>query len=283
MIRKRILLGVGVVAAAGLLAVGCSDKGDDEAAAAANEVTVTAADFSFSGLENLKPGTNNIKLSNTGEQVHHMQFVKVEGDHTLEDVMGGLAAMEAGGPPPDYVSFTGGVGQVAPGGEAGTVENLEAGNYVVLCLVPDPADGVPHAAKGMATLITVEGDEVAAELPKADVEIGGVDYGFTGADEPLHAGDITVQFTNNGAEAHEANVLQLAEGATVEDVAAWFQAPAGPPPFANVGGAQGIMPGASTLATVNLEAGNYAFICFIPNAEGIPHAFLGMAKQFTVE
>ncbi|MCB9482796.1 MAG: hypothetical protein H6675_02200 [Dehalococcoidia bacterium] len=53
MIRKRILLGVGVVAAAGLLAVGCSDKGDDEAAAAANEVTVTAADFSFSGLENL--------------------------------------------------------------------------------------------------------------------------------------------------------------------------------------------------------------------------------------
>ena len=82
---------------------------------------------------------------------------------------------------------------------------------------------------------------------------------------------------------HEANVLQLAEGATVESVAAWFQASAGPPPFTNMGGAQAVMPGASTLATLNVEAGNYAFICFVPNGEGVPHAFLGMVKPFTVE
>lgn len=282
MIQKRILLGVGAAVLGGLLAVGCSDDGEDEAAVEANAVTISAADFSFSGQENLKPGTNSITLTNAGAEVHHLQFVKVEGDHTLEDVMGGIAAVEEGSPPPDYISFTGGVGQVAPGGEAGTVASLEAGKYVLLCLIPG-ADGVPHAAKGMATLVEVAGDENTAALPEADVEVSGIDYGFEGVDEPVAAGEITLKLTNNGAEPHEANVLKLGEGATVESIAAWFQAPEGPPPFETVGGAQGIMPGASTLATVNLAAGNYALICFIPNAEGVPHAFLGMVKPFAVE
>ena len=277
--RNRILVGLAIVLLGGLLGAACSD----EAESSANKVTITAGDFSFSGQDNLSPGTNNITLSNTGEQVHHLQFVKVEGEHTLEEVMGGLMAVETGGPPPDYVSFTGGIGQVSPGTEAGTVADLEAGTYVVLCFVPDPSDGVPHAAKGMAAMVEVEGDESTGTLPDADVEIGGEDYAFTGADEPLEAGEITIKLTNSGAEPHEANVLQLAEGATVESVAAWFQAADGPPPFTNVGGAQGIMPGATTLATMDLEAGNYAFICFIPNGEGVPHAFLGMVKPFTVE
>lgn len=277
--RKRILLGVGAVVLGGLLSVACS--GDEEATA--NEVTITADDFAFSGQDSLSPGMNRITLTNEGEQVHHLQFVKVEGDHTLDEVLGGLAAVESGGAPPDFVSFTGGVGQVAPGTEAGTVADLDAGTYAIVCFVPDPADGVPHLAKGMAALVEVEGDENTAAAPEADVEVGGEDYAFTGADEPVEAGEVTLRLTNNGAEPHEANVLQLAEGATLESVAGWFQEPAGPPPFVNVGGAQGIMPGESTLATVDLEAGNYALICFIPNGEGVPHAFLGMAKPFTVE
>lgn len=281
MIGRRALLGAGVALLGGLLVVGCSES--EEAEPVANVVTIEAGDFSFTGQEDLKPGTNAITLSNTGEQVHHVQFVKVEGEHSLDEVLGGLAEIESGGRPPAYISFSGGIGQIAPGSQAGTVETLAAGNYVVLCFVPDPADGVPHLAKGMAAMVTVGGDVNTAALPEANVEVSGIDYGFTGADEPIEAGAITLKLTNAGAEPHEANVLQLADSATVESVAAWFQTPAGPPPFANVGGAQAIIPGASTLATMDLKAGNYALVCFIPNAEGIPHAFLGMVKPFTVE
>ncbi len=281
MIGKRILLGAGALALGGLLSVACSSEEDEEPEA--NAVTITAGDFSFAGQDSLTPGTNAITLTNTGAQVHHLQFVKLDGEHTVEEVLTDLAASEETGQFPAYATFTGGVGQVAPGGEAGTVADLEAGNYILLCFVPDPADNVPHFAKGMAALVEVEGDENTAAEPDVDVEVAGIDYGFEGADEPIEAGEVVLKLTNNGNEPHEANVLQLAEGATVESVAAWFQAPEGPPPFANVGGAQGVMPGASTLATMDLDAGNYALICFIPNAEGVPHAFLGMAKPFTVE
>ena len=34
---------------------------------------------------------------------------------------------------------------------------------------------------------------------------------------------------------------------------------------------------------MNLEAGNYAWLCFVPNGEGVPHFALGMIAPMTVE
>jgi len=144
---------------------------------------------------------------------------------------------------------------------------------------------VPHFAKGMAALVEVAGDENTAALPEPTLEVNAIDYGFEAPDS-VAAGDVAIKLNNTGTEPHEANLIQLAEGATVEDLVAFFTAetpPEGPPPFAPVGGAQGIFPGASTLATANLQAGNYALICFIPNAEGVPHFALGMVKPLTVQ
>ncbi len=56
----------------------------------------------------------------------------------------------------------------------------------------------------------------------------------------------------------------------------------GPPPFTPVGGVQAILPGVSQTGTVNLDAGTYVLICFIPNAEGVPHFALGMVRELTV-
>jgi uncharacterized cupredoxin-like copper-binding protein len=42
-------------------------------------------------------------------------------------------------------------------------------------------------------------------------------------------------------------------------------------------------PGGSASFTVDLTPGNYAFICFLPDAkDGKPHALHGMTKQFTI-
>ncbi|MEZ4501788.1 MAG: hypothetical protein R3C39_04115 [Dehalococcoidia bacterium] len=254
--------------------------------AEANAVTIGASEFAFDlSNANFVPGTNAITMNNTGEQVHHLQFVGLTEGTTMEDLTAGLQAFEEGGPFPEFATLTGGVGQIGPGASAGTVAELQAGTYALLCLVPDPADGVPHFAKGMAALIEVAGDENTAAVPEANFEVTAVDYGFEAPDS-VAAGDVVLKLSNNGGEPHEANLLQLAEGATVEDAVAFFTSeapPAGPPPFTNVGGAQGIFPGDSTVATVNLAAGNYALICFIPNAEGAPHFVLGMTKEFAAE
>ena len=54
------------------------------------------------------------------------------------------------------------------------------------------------------------------------------------------------------------------------------------PPGLPVGGIQGILPGESQRATLNLEAGSYVLICYIPNAQGAPHFALGMAQPLEV-
>jgi hypothetical protein len=57
-----------------------------------------------------------------------------------------------------------------------------------------------------------------------------------------------------------------------------------PPGFdaVSIGGVQGILPGASQIATLDLKRGSYVLICGIPNAEGVPHAFLGMVMLLSV-
>jgi hypothetical protein len=40
--------------------------------------------------------------------------------------------------------------------------------------------------------------------------------------------------------------------------------------------------GGTAVATVALEPGNYAMVCFIPSADGIPHLMKGMVRPLTV-
>lgn len=80
--------------------------------------------------------------------------------------------------------------------------------------------------------------------------------------------------------------MRVADGTTVEQLLGIFSGEAEPPPgfdAVSVGGVQGILPGASQIATLDLERGSYVLICGIPNAEGVPHAFLGMASPLSVD
>lgn len=46
---------------------------------------------------------------------------------------------------------------------------------------------------------------------------------------------------------------------------------------------QAIVPDTGQTAELDRDAGTYALICFIPNAQGVPHFALGMVQQLTVE
>ena len=98
------------------------------------------------------------------------------------------------------------------------------------------------------------------------------------------AGKHTLKVTNQGPEAHEFSLIQLAPGKTAQDVMAFFmQPPAGPPPFTDAGGMGALAPNTSGWVEVDLTAGNYMALCFVPDPRtGKAHAMLGMLTTFTV-
>lgn len=248
------------------------------------EITIDAADYSYATVETLAEGWTRVILTNSGQEPHHVQFLRLNDGVT--EVQFSEALMQGEGPALALVRQVGGVGAVHPGGKAQAVLNLPAGNYVILCFIPSPGDGMPHLAKGMVKTLTVEkADGATAAEPTADLTIRLKDFMFEMPAE-LSAGKTVIKVTNEGPEPHEFNILRLDDGKTVDDVRAFLNGKAGgPPPFAPVGGINGLDVGYTGYAELDLQPGTYVAICNIPspNAQGAPHFALGMVMEFTVK
>ena len=260
----------------------CSD--DEEAAPEVNEVTYTATDYLFNGPQFIPSGTTKFVLDNQGMELHHQQLISLPDGMTVDGLMAELAAAEEG-TFPTGVNAAGGVSALNPGLSGAVTMDMAAGEYVMVCFVPN-AEGVPHLALGMVKPITViESDTPPVAVQASEVSIDMVDFGFavTGA---ISAGTQTIDVSNEGEQDHEAFLLQLNPGATVQDVLAAFapDAPPGPPPGKGLGGFQAIASGGGGSFTADFTAGDYALVCFIgdPNT-GAPHFALGMIHEFTVQ
>jgi hypothetical protein len=246
------------------------------------EITIDAADHSFTAPEIVRSGWMLVNLTNSGQEPHHVQFLRLNDGVSLDEFEAALKQGE--GPALAMTQQVGGVGAIAPGISAQAVINLPAGEYAILCFIPSPGDGIPHLAKGMIKGLTVQDSSggTAAE-PEADLAITLQDFTF---DMPatLPAGPMVIQVTNNGPEPHEWNLLRLEDGKTVQDVLGFLTAPDGPPPFIPIGGMNGLDVGKTGYVEFDFEPGTYVAICNIPSpkAEGHPHFTLGMVKQFEV-
>jgi hypothetical protein len=116
------------------------------------------------------------------------------------------------------------------------------------------------------------------------VEIQAADYAFGGPDK-LETGYQTLTFTNTGKELHHLQLVRLNDGVTLEQFqAAMREGEAAMMPLIElVGGAGLVVPGGSATVTVNLEKpGTYLELCFVPDANGVPHLALGMVKPLEV-
>ncbi len=113
---------------------------------------VVAKDFAYTTDYKAKAGEQVIELTNDGPQDHEITLVEFNAGKGPSD----LAAYfeKPDGPPP--ATFLGGP-VVAKGGRVTwKTPALVAGkSYVFMCLIPDPADGMPHAAKGMVLPVSV--------------------------------------------------------------------------------------------------------------------------------
>ena len=240
-----------------------------------NVVTVTAHDFAFEAPAEIPAGLTTFRLVNTGPSLHHLQLIKLEDGKTADDY---IAALKAGGPPPRWASLQGGPNPPEPGSSASATVELEPGSYAMICFVPG-ADGIPHLFKGMTHPFKVTGAAATGVAePKADLVMKLVDFDFQ-LSTPLTAGRHTIRIENAGTQPHEVAFIRLQPGKTPADFGAWGEKPVGPAPGSLEGGVSGIMPGAHAWAEVDLPPGDYALMCFFPDAtDGKPHFVHGMAK-----
>lgn len=301
MISKRLLL-VALVLLGGLAACGKDDvkpassgepatsttevTAPEEPAedAAGTQLTVTGTEYAYQAAEGtdtaaIPAGPVTITIENAGAEEHQVSVVQLREGKTQADV---AALAEDISQFDEVLTTWGGPNGVAPGASNSTTQVLEAGEYLFVCFIPAP-DGEPHVAKGMVMPVTVEGEAAAPTEPADDLRLALKDYDFgLGDDALLEAGAYTV--SNDGPQAHEVAVYAAADGATTQDVLDYFRnpAPAGPPPIVGAGGLGPIDPGRT--ATMELAAGEYVFVCFIPDAgDGAPHFTKGMIQVVNVE
>jgi hypothetical protein len=107
--------------------------------------TVRMLDFSFVLPSEIKAGPQVWKVTNEGQQPHELALIKLGQGKTMQDV---VAFMQSPGGAPPFED-AGGLQGIDPG-ESGWVNlDLQPGNYVALCHIPDPASGKAHEELGM--------------------------------------------------------------------------------------------------------------------------------------
>jgi uncharacterized cupredoxin-like copper-binding protein len=114
------------------------------------------------------------------------------------------------------------------------------------------------------------------------VTVTAVDYSFD-TDDQISGGVVSFEVENGGSELHEFAFGKVAEGTTEEDIQAAIESGEEPEGLEDIGGVHIMTPGQRATLTRELEPGRYVFLCFVPNAEGQPHAALGMWKIITAE
>ena len=120
------------------------------AAAPKADVTIELVDYNFVLSKPITAGRHMIKVVNRGPQDHEVVFFKLAPGKTPEDFMAvgeDLANLPG--------VFWGGVSTMAKGQINYLTVDFTPGQYLLLCFVPDVADGAPHIAYGMVQMITV--------------------------------------------------------------------------------------------------------------------------------
>lgn len=278
--RYRVLLPAIALACGATLGLDLHTSSAAPAHAAAGPVTFAARDHGYDGPDRIPAGMTTVEIINRGRDLHHAQLVKIPAGKTAADFRAAIKASPMRFP--EWASALGGPNAVAPGGRAAATMRLEAGRYLMLCLIPD-RHGVPHVALGMEKEIAVtQAQTVSLVEPSPDATITLHDFRFA-APEVVEAGSRTLQVMNHGSQTHEVVLVKLDPGASVgEFLVAMAPGAAGPPPGRTVGGIVGLDRGGRGFFTADLAPGQYGLICFFEDETGAPHFSKGMATQFTV-
>ena len=84
--------------------------------------------------------------------------------------------------------------------------------------------GPPEEAPPAMTTVTMKYKNDLSAAPQADIEVGLVDFAFNLPDESK-AGKQLWKISNSGQQPHHLAIVKLTEGAMIEDVIRWYNAP----------------------------------------------------------
>jgi DNA-binding beta-propeller fold protein YncE len=115
-------------------------------------VSVVLTDFAFTMPAQIKAGKQIWKVTNKGAQPHEIPIARLMLGKTLQDALRFLQAPE-GAPPFEYM---GGLQAIDSGRTGWALFDLSPGEYIALCLVPDPASGKAHIELGMIAAFRVK-------------------------------------------------------------------------------------------------------------------------------
>ena len=270
------LLQVGaMVAVACLVSVGIG-HGESESV-----VTIVADEYRFTGPDRIAGGWNRITLENHGHDTHHVQFLKLTDGKTVKDFNEAIAADRT--QLPSWVTRYGGVNGVMPGENASVIVDLDPGEYVLICGIPDK-HGRPHVIHGMSKKLSV-GKQEAGRLaaPSYTLTLSMREFAYT-FDKPLTAGEQSILVRNEGTEAHEVLLLSLEPGASVMDFLDFFR-PGIPrnPSGRTIGGVTGLTPGRQAIIPLTANPGRYGILCFLADPiRRRPHFAEGMWMDIDV-
>jgi uncharacterized cupredoxin-like copper-binding protein len=244
-------------------------------------VTIRTTEYAFAAPASIAAGASTFRMVNAGKQLHHVTIVRLAPGKTMADYVN---AMKKPGPPPAWSTMVGGPNAAAPGQSSESTITLDAGNYLLICLIPSPGEEMPHAMKGMVRPLTVTPSHAPSAEPIADVRLTLTDYAFT-MSKPLTAGHHVLHVTNAATQAHEFLLVKLAPGKSAKDVFDWVEAGMkGAPPAMPLGGGTPMDAGRTLVVPVDLVPGSYGLICFVPDAkDGKPHGVHGMTQTFVVK
>jgi hypothetical protein len=270
------------VLAAAVPLTGCGEDDNGGGGQAGQPRTVTikltgsGRNLSFSVPKSVPGGVVRIRFTNSAERgAHSAQLGYVDEGHTAQEGLNAAGAWaEQGRPLPDWAHTAGGVAGVPAASSASVTQELPAGRYFVLDT---------DSEEEVAAFFDVTAAEGEAALPSPAPRIDATEYSFEATG--LEAGRGQVLVENKGSEPHFLEAARLRPGKTVADVRRFFREEKGEPPadFERGFATTVIDGGTKQVVDLQLERGDYALICFVPDRKGgPPHAEKGMISQATV-
>lgn len=294
-----VLAAAGVVASIPFSLKALAQDASPEAAAGENpfadlglpELVLTVTADGFEGIpESVEAG--RYVLTMTGEAgpedfILGGMFIRFPEGVTLEDVAAAAAESPMGAPPVFYES-------VLPGGKPALAAMGETSGVSVIDLTPGDWHVIDQMFVKAPLSFTVTGEMPADVVePESNVTLEMGEMYFEITDGAFVAGENTVALFNAGAQPHFAEIMQVPDGTTNDNIAAGIAVEMGGTPEAEPVGFDQAMPvaflaeqstGVTAWHSVTLEAGTYALLCFITDPEtGMPHAMMGMHDVFVVE
>jgi hypothetical protein len=277
--------GLAIVAVLGLAGAGCGSDDDEGDAGGGGEtqaakpsklvieVSGSAKKPTFSVPKSVEGGVVEIEFTNSAKGDHGAQLIGAKDGHTPQEALKvGNAWGQGGKPLPEWVIPAGGVGSVPSGTTASVTQELAPGKYSLVDLDTDAN-----------TELEVTGDSGAGDLAGEGGTIDATEYQFTSTG--LKAGKSRVLFDNTGGEPHFIAGIGIRPGSTIAEVRRFFKTEKGKPPIdeSRSFSTAVIEGGAKQSIDVDLEAGKYALLCFVPDrAGGPPHVVKGMISEAVV-